>query len=165
MPAYSFNWFGLYHTVQIYLYESSLFRNIYFFQFTINCPRGCKIAIQLHGNSVRPPNATRTCLMKNLSLLFLKKINTTLLYFHFRSNLLIITYVRTWTCDPLLCIYLAERHIHHLLHYVNWFSDNQDKIWYFVRKTKKKTQQIWCMQIDRVKFLVYILFINKTVPP
>lgn len=107
MPAYSFNWFGLYHTVQIYLYESSLFRNIYFFQFTINCPRGCKIAIQLRGNSVRPPNATCTCLMKNLSLLFLKKINTTLLHFHFRSNLLIITYVRTCTCDPLLfCVHL-----------------------------------------------------------
>lgn len=165
MPAYSFNWFGLYHTVQIYLYESSLFRNIYFFQFTINCPRGCKIAIQLRGNSVRPPNATCTCLMKNLSLLFLKKINTTLLYFHFRSNLLIITYVRTWTCDPLLfiCIYLAKIHIHHLLHYVNWYSDNQDKIWYFVRKTKTKTKQLWSMKI--VKFLVYILFINKTVPP
>lgn len=155
MPAYSFNWFGLYHTVQIYLYESSLFRNIYFFQFTINCPRGCKIAIQLRGNSVRPPNATCTCLMKNLSLLFLKKINTTLLYFHFRSNLLIYDIICIYICIctslhmyalvhvilycfVFICIYLAERHIHHLLHYINWYSDNQDKIWYFVRKTKKK---------------------------
>lgn len=138
MPAYSFNWFGLYHTVQIYLYESSLFRNIYFFQFTINCPRGCKIAIQLCGNSVRAPNATCTCLMKNLSLLFLKKINTTLLYFHFRLNHMYALEHVILYCFVFICIYLAEIHIHHLLHYVNWFSDNQDKIWYFVRKTKKK---------------------------